>query len=99
SEDSVTTGSTLGCGPPPDFHALAFDPHDTTNVLVGSDGGVWWSDDRGGRAAPGAPLEDATWVTVNAFGLSIGQFTSIATNPAWTGVFPSRVWGGTQDNG
>ena len=99
SDDGGASWKNLGWDQHPDFHALAFDPHDTTNVLVGSDGGVWWSDDRGGRAAPDAPLEDATWETVNAFGLSIGQFTSIATNPAWTGVFPSRVWGGTQDNG
>jgi uncharacterized repeat protein (TIGR01451 family) len=44
-----------------------------------------------------------TWQTLNGAGLSIAQFTSVATNPAWTdqsgNAFPSRIWGGTQDNG
>ncbi len=64
---------------------------------------MWYSDDRGGRPGPADPLDAVTWQSLNTGNLSIGQFTSIATNPAWTNEsgnpFPSRVWGGTQDNG
>ena len=40
---------------------------------------------------------------LNTGRLQIAQFTSIATNPAFTNEtdlpFPLGVWGGTQDNG
>ena len=53
--------------------------------------------DLGGRPARTQPLDAVDWENLNAGGLSLGQFTSIATNPS----FPARraIWGGTQDNG
>lgn len=103
SDDGGATWLNLGWDQHPDFHAFAFDPNDSNHILSGSDGGVWESADRGGRTDPGDALDAVTWVTLNAGGLSIAQFTSIATNPAWTeesgNPFPSRIWGGTQDNG
>lgn len=103
SDDGGATWLNLGWDQHPDFHAFAFDPQDSNHILSGSDGGVWESADRGGRTSPGDPLDAVTWQTLNAGGLSIGQYTSVATNPAWTDLsgnpFPSRIWGGTQDNG
>jgi uncharacterized repeat protein (TIGR01451 family) len=97
SDDGGQTWKNLGWEQHPDFHAFAFGA-DPNEVLSGSDGGIWWSGDRGGRL-PGAgdegDIESADWVPVNAYGLSIAQFTSIATNP----TRPTRFWGGTQDNG
>jgi uncharacterized repeat protein (TIGR01451 family) len=97
SDDGGQTWKNLGWDQHPDFHAFAFGA-DPNEVLIGSDGGIFWSGDRGGRM-PGAGDEGdvtaADWFSVNAYGLSIAQFTSIATNP----TRPTRFWGGTQDNG
>jgi photosystem II stability/assembly factor-like uncharacterized protein len=105
SDTGGQTWRNLGWDQHPDFHALAFDPADTQKVLVGSDGGVWSSDNQGGRQGPSL-LSDVTWVDMNSNvdpntgaltsnGLQIGQYTSIATNP----TLPTRPWGGLQDNG
>jgi uncharacterized repeat protein (TIGR01451 family) len=106
TDDGGATWRNLGFDMHPDFHALAFDPADTKHVLIGNDGGVYFSANRGGRpnAADGLSLVD--WENLNGFqdpltgawigtGLQIAQFSSIATNP----TRPVRVWGGTQDNG
>ena len=91
----------------PDFHALAFDPSNSMNVIIGSDGGVWYSTSRGGRPNAADPLSAITWQNLNGTvvpttagvtfrtDLQISQFTSIATVPQ----IPARFWGGTQDNG
>jgi photosystem II stability/assembly factor-like uncharacterized protein len=104
SDDGGQTWKNMGWEQHPDYHAFAFGP-DPNEVLIGSDGGVWWSGDRGGRL-PGADDEEdisaADWTPVNAGGLQIAQFTSIATNPSFfiDGQTPrERIWGGTQDNG
>ncbi len=99
SDDGGQTWKDLGWNQHPDYHAFAFGA-DPDEVLIGSDGGVWHSTDRGGRL-PGAADEGdrtaATWLPVNLGGLQIAQFTSIATNPNFPGR--ERIWGGTQDNG
>lgn len=98
SDDGGRHWKNLGWDQHPDFHALAFDPKHPNNILIGSDGGAWFSKDRGGRlpgAADEGSIEAADWVDVNGFGLQITQFSSIATNPS----FPARFWGGNQDNG
>lgn len=103
SDDGGQTWKNLGWDQHPDFHALAFDPSNTAHVLIGSDGGVWYSPDRGGRPHASDPLNAADWVDLNggpyptftSYGLQIAQFTSIAAS--WTR--PTRPWGGTQDNG
>src|SRR5215470_9582613 len=107
SDDGGQTWINLGYDQHPDFHAFAFNPANTAQVLIGNDGGVWFSNDRGGRPTAASPLSGVTWVSLNGTvnpataavthrsNLSIAQFTSIATVPQ----IPVRFWGGTQDNG
>jgi uncharacterized repeat protein (TIGR01451 family) len=107
STDGGQTWKSLGYDLHPDFHAFAFEPDDTKHIVVGNDGGVWQSANRGGRLGADQPLSAADWENLNgvvnpasgAFvrstGLRIGQFTSIATVPN----VPNQYWGGTQDNG
>lgn len=111
SDDGGTTWKNLGWDLHPDFHALAFDPTNSQNVLIGNDGGVWFSPDQGGRQGPADKQNDVSSLAsadfqkgdLNAFldasghlsGLAITQFDSIATNPNRT----FRIWGGSQDNG
>jgi uncharacterized repeat protein (TIGR01451 family) len=94
STDGGQDWQSLGFDLHPDFHALAFEPDDSAHVVIGNDGGIWDSPDRGGRLNRGESLEDTDWNDLNA-GLSITQFTSIAYDPNR----PRRFWGGTQDNG
>jgi len=95
TDDGGQSWKNLGWDQHPDFHALAYDPSNTHNVLIGSDGGVWYSTNRGGRPNATDPLSAVDWIDLNGHGLQITQFTSIATNP----TFPVRFWGGSQDNG
>ncbi|HET7449009.1 MAG TPA: hypothetical protein VFJ78_00295 [Gaiellaceae bacterium] len=114
SDDGGQTWRNLGYDQHPDFHAVAFNPANTQTVIIGSDGGVWWSPDRGGRASAASPLSAVTWQNLNGTvnpatagvlgrsNLSIAQFTSIATVPQIPpagSTGSGRFWGGTQDNG
>ena len=113
SDDGGATWKNLGYDQHPDFHALAFDPSNPARILIGNDGGVWTSPNRGGRAGTGTPLSAVDWVNLNGTvdpgsaaiigrsNLSIAQFTSIATVPQIPPTTPGsgRFWGGTQDNG
>ena len=94
STDGGQTWTNLGYDQHPDFHAVAFDPANTQHVMIGSDGGVWYSTDLGGRSSTSTPLSAVDWQDLNR-SLSTTTFTSIATNPQT----PSYVWGGSQDNG
>ncbi len=107
SMDGGQTWKDIGWDLHPDYHAIAINPANTNQVIVGNDGGVWTSNVRGGRNAVGAPLPAVDWQNLNGTvnpataavthrtGLAITQYTSIANNPR----LPGRVWGGTQDNG
>lgn len=104
SDDGGATWKNLGADMHPDFHALTFDPNNSQNILMGNDGGVWYSNNQGGRVPGSAGEGDLfsnNWIDLNgnpdlsSNGLQITQFTSIATNPTRT----PRFWGGTQDNG
>jgi uncharacterized repeat protein (TIGR01451 family) len=104
--DGGATWQSLGYDLHPDFHAIALRPNDTSHIVIGNDGGVWQSPDRGGRD-PGAPLSATDWDNLNgtvdpntgalvhSTGLRITQYTSMATVPQ----VPGQYWGGTQDNG
>jgi uncharacterized repeat protein (TIGR01451 family) len=99
STDGGQTWTNLGYDQHPDFHALAFDPTTQTSngmqgVMIGSDGGVWYSPDLGGRPSNTDDLSTVDWQDLNKT-LSTQTFTSIATNP----TDPAFVWGGSQDNG
>jgi uncharacterized repeat protein (TIGR01451 family) len=109
SDDGGQTWIDLGYDQHPDFQAFAFDPNNSNKIIYGSDGGVWYSVNRGGRLGGTTdPLSGVNWQSLNGTlapqpsttvlqrtGLQIGQFTSIATVP----TVPTRFWGGTQDNG
>ncbi len=107
SDDGGQTWKNLGWDQHPDFHALAVDPASPAHLLIGNDGGVWYSPDRGGRPNATDPLSAVTWQNLNGTvdpatavvthrtNLTLGQFTSIANVP----TVPARFWGGTQDNG
>ena len=107
STDGGQTWKNLGYDLHPDFHAIAVQPGDTAHVVIGNDGGVWRSHNRGGRLVAGSPLSTTDWENLNgtvspttaalvhSTGLSITQFTSMATVPK----VPGQYWGGTQDNG
>ncbi len=112
SDDGGLTWKTLGFDQHPDFHALAFNPANTQQVIEGNDGGVWFSADQGGRPNAADPLSAETWQNLDGTvatyapavlarsGLQIGQFTSIAIDPTTApGGDGLRIWGGTQDNG
>jgi uncharacterized repeat protein (TIGR01451 family) len=106
STDGGQTWKDLGWDLHPDYHAIAINPANTSQIMIGNDGGVWTSDHKGGRLA-GETATHNDWVDLNGTvdpatagvthrtGLAITQFTSIANNP----TLPGRVWGGTQDNG
>ena len=107
STDGGQTWKDLGFDLHPDYHAIAIDPADPSHVMVGNDGGVWYSDDMGGRLGAKDAVDTVDWQDLNGTvdpatavvthrtHLHITQFTSIANNP----TLPGRVWGGTQDNG
>ena len=107
STDGGQTWLNLGWDLHPDFHALAMDPTNPDHILIGNDGGVWYSPDRGGRPSATAALNTVDWQDLNGTvdrstaavthrtGLDIAQYTSIGTNP----TLQARLWGGTQDNG
>ena len=114
SMDGGATWKNLGWDMHPDFHVLAFDPGNPAKVLIGNDGGVWYSTSRGGRNNPTDPLSAVTWQNLNGTvigsnggvlhrtGLQISQFTSVAAVPTMlvpVGAATQRFWGGTQDNG
>ncbi|HET6817312.1 MAG TPA: hypothetical protein VFH66_08840 [Mycobacteriales bacterium] len=109
SRDAGAHWVTLGVDLHPDFHALAVQPNDPAHIVVGNDGGVWDSPDRGGRQ-PG-PIADCLtayfsgdgttpppctdWVDRNK-GLGIAQSDSVDYANADN---PDTFWEGTQDNG
>jgi uncharacterized repeat protein (TIGR01451 family) len=107
SMDGGATWKDLGWDLHPDYHAIAINPADPAQVMIGNDGGVWFSPDRGGRLGPTDPIPATDWENLNGTvdpltagvihrtNLSITQFTSMAN----VIQVPNRVWGGTQDNG
>ncbi|MEW6736941.1 MAG: hypothetical protein AB1489_36975, partial [Acidobacteriota bacterium] len=67
----------------PDFHAMLFLPNSPNQFYVGTDGGVWFTENGG-----------STFINRNN-DLSLTQFQSIALHP----TDPNIAIGGTQDNG
>jgi uncharacterized repeat protein (TIGR01451 family) len=96
STDGGRTWLNLGLDLHPDFHAIALQPGKYSHVVIGNDGGVWDSANRGGRQAPGASLDDAQWRNLND-GLQITQIDSVDySNNFFLGPV---LYAGTQDNG
>jgi uncharacterized repeat protein (TIGR01451 family) len=112
STDGGQTWLNLGWDLHPDFHAVAMDPNNADHVLIGNDGGVWYSADRGGRPNITSPLNSVDWQNLNGTvnpatagvihrtGLDIAQYSSIQiAQSVPAGADSPRMWGGTQDNG
>jgi photosystem II stability/assembly factor-like uncharacterized protein len=80
---SFATASNDGGWIHSDMHALWINPNNTNNMYVGTDGGVYMSNDKG-----------ATWIFCDK--LPVGQFYHVSADnqkPYY------RVYGGLQDNG
>ncbi|AIE87542.1 VPS10 domain-containing protein [Fimbriimonas ginsengisoli] len=85
SDDGGKTFDTADVKVHPDFHAFWIEPRDHNHLLVGTDGGVFESRDKG-----------ATWAMLN--GLPIGQFYAVAFDyrkPYWIygGLQDNGCWG------
>jgi photosystem II stability/assembly factor-like uncharacterized protein len=76
-----------------DFHALWIDPHDPTNLIVGGDGGLGISHDRGrtSRAVPNLPIGQFYHVAVD-MDTPYNVYGGMQDNSSWRG--PSSVWVG-----
>jgi len=112
SDDGGAHWKNLGWNQHPDFHSVVFDPNNSQNILIGSDGGVWYSQHQGGRV-PGSATEgnlDAVdWIDLNGIpGADLGGNPGSASNGLQISQFSSiqtnpnrtpRFVGGTQDNG
>jgi uncharacterized repeat protein (TIGR01451 family) len=115
SMDGGQTWKDLGWDLHPDYHAIAIDPADTSQVMIGNDGGVWFSPDMGGRLAADDPIPSVDWQDLNGTVTNVyndaGQLVTFTvdhrtnlqitqfTSIANVPTLPARVWGGTQDNG
>lgn len=76
--------------PYPDQHAIVFNPQNTNQVLIGNDGGVFFSNDYGNATTANPTFQRRTK------GYNVAQFYSIAVkNIEGSGY----AIGGTQDNG
>ena len=60
STDGGQTWKNLGWDLHPDFHAFALDPANSPHVLIGNDGGVWYSDRPRRAPEPGRPAVNRT---------------------------------------
>ncbi|HKQ57038.1 MAG TPA: glycosyl hydrolase [Candidatus Eisenbacteria bacterium] len=70
SDDSAKTFSTIGGGVHSDYHAMWINPADTDEMLVGTDGGVYASADRGN-----------TWRFIGS--LPVSQFYHVSYDMEW----------------
>ena len=81
----------------PDFHAMWINPNDATHMLVGNDGGVYISDDRGKswRFVANLPLAQYYHINVD-MDTPYNIYGGMQDNGSWRG--PSQVWenGGIQ---
>jgi uncharacterized repeat protein (TIGR01451 family) len=112
SDDGGASWKNLGWNLHPDFHSVVFDPNNAQNILIGNDGGVWYSQHQGGRV-PGTPgatqLNAVDWVDLNGNpDADLNTHPELASNGLQITQFssiqtnpnrPVRFVGGTQDNG
>jgi S1-C subfamily serine protease/photosystem II stability/assembly factor-like uncharacterized protein len=85
-DGGVTFDSNLGRGVHADGHALWVDPKDGKHMIIGVDGGVYTTYDRGNR-----------WDHLNT--LALGQFYHVAISPKYPyyvygGLQDNGTWGG-----
>ena len=93
SDDGGRTFSPIGGGVHSDFHAIWINPRDNDRILVGTDGGVYASEDRGNnwRMFGSLPVSQFYHVSVD-MELPYNVYGGLQDNGSWTG--PSRKPGG-----
>ncbi len=96
SDDGGMTWKNLGWDQHPDFHALAFDPSNSDNVLIGSDGGVWYST-RPRRTAERQRSAQRGHLAEPERVRPPDRASSLRSPPCHR--LRAVFWGGTQDNG
>jgi len=75
----------------PDYHAFWIDPHDATHILVGNDGGIAESRDRGKTWRFAANIPVAQYYHVNVdMETPYNVYGGMQDNGSWRG--PSSVW-------
>ena len=87
-----TFGSLVGWGEAhPDHHAMWIDPRDPSRIVIGNDGGVYQSADRGAtwRFCPNLPLAQFYHVAVDQ-DVPYHVYGGLQDNGSWRG--PSTVW-------
>lgn len=60
-----TSWVDIGFNLHPDYHAIAIRKDNPSILVMGNDGGVWWSASRGGRLNAGDPLTATQWSNLN----------------------------------
>lgn len=89
--DGGSTWEMLYYGlPHPDQHAIVFNPQNPNQVLIGNDGGVFFSNDYGNATTTSPSFQRRTK------GYNVAQFYSVAVKNIESSGY---VIGGTQDNG
>jgi photosystem II stability/assembly factor-like uncharacterized protein len=86
SDDGGKTFKAAGRGAHPDHHALWINPRDTSHMVLGNDGGLYFSRDKG-----------ASWAAVR--GMPLGQFYGVAVDMrqpyrVYGGLQDNGSWGG-----
>jgi uncharacterized repeat protein (TIGR01451 family) len=88
SDDGGQTWKNLGYDQHPDFHAFAFNPANPAQVIEGNDGGVWYSNNRGGRPNQSDPLSAVDWISLNG---DIATICPIPSDPTICGPYGAGV--------
>ena len=93
SDDGAKTFSLIGQGVHSDYHALWINPADPDEVIVGTDGGVYTSEDRGNtwRFVGSLPISQFYHVSYD-MDWPYNVYGGLQDNGSWTG--PSRRPGG-----
>ena len=94
SEDGGKSFANVGGGTHGDSHVVWIDPRDTKNVIVGDDGGLWYSKDGGNKwwKADNLPVSQFYHVSVdNADPYRV--YGGLQDNACWTGdsAFPGGI--------
>ncbi|MEJ2204252.1 MAG: hypothetical protein P8170_09090 [Gemmatimonadota bacterium] len=91
SEDGGRSFAPMGADVHPDFHAMWIDPADGRHILVGTDGGLWESQDRAEtwRLFDNLPVGQFYHVSVD-YAVPFNIYGGMQDNGSWRG--PSDVW-------
>jgi photosystem II stability/assembly factor-like uncharacterized protein len=101
SEDGGKSFSAIGGGAHGDFHDVWVDPDDTTHLIAGDDGGVWYSYDRGNNWWKADNLPIAQFYHVSAdMADPYHVYGGLQDNSVWKGdsAYPGGITNGRWEN-